>query len=160
MQRFRTDQLSFRSNTPVLLALWLVVLVGCGSKSKVGRVTVSGSVTFQGRPVPTGLIAFTPDFKKGNRGPQGIAKILNGRYSTSEGLGKGSVTGAQRVEIRAFEGPESVPENADSLETGNQLFRPYHTTVDVPAEGGTLDFVVPDGTESTREKTSRKSGGS
>ena len=153
MRRFLTELLSvscLQHYGPVLLTIWLVALPGCGSTSKVERVTVSGSVTYQGRPVPTGLIAFTPDAKKGNRGPQGIAKIVNGRYSSSDGMGKGSVTGPQRVEIRAFEGPESAPDNGDSLGMGNQLFRPYRTTVDVPAEGGTLDFVVPDQPKSSQ----------
>ena len=159
MQIFLTEQPSvgyFRCYGPFLLTIWLVALPGCGSKSKVDRVTVSGSVTYKGRPVPTGLIAFTPDFRQGNRGPQGIAKIVDGRYSTRDGLGKGSVTGPQRVEIRAFEGPESAPDDGDSLGIGNQLFRPYQTTVDVPVEGGTLDFVVPNGADSTRKKRSAR----
>ncbi len=78
------------------ILLWLgLALVGC-SKGGVPRVTVSGKVTFRGQAVPIGLVSFTPDAKKGNRGPQGVARIVDGTYTTKDG-GKGSVLGPQLV---------------------------------------------------------------
>lgn len=127
-----------------MLALVALFFSGCGrSDGKVERVTLSGTVTYKGKSVTTGMISFTPDFSKGNRGPQGIAKIVNGHYSTDTGQGKGSVVGPQRVEIRAYEGSDAVSEG-DTFGRGRILFPPYQTTVDVPEQGGTLNFEVPE----------------
>lgn len=129
---------------PLRLALFLVVLslTGCG-KSGVNRVAVSGKVTFRGQAVPSGMISFTPDAAKGNRGPQGIARIIDGAYSTEDN-GKGSVLGPQLVEIRGLGGSGSGSGDALPFSSGKPLFPPYRTEVDVAEENATIDFEVPD----------------
>lgn len=128
---------------PLRLALLIVVLplAGCG-KSGVNRVAVSGKVTFQGQAVPSGMISFTPDATKGNRGPQGLARIVDGAYSTEDN-GKGSVLGPQLVEIRGVEGSGSGSGDTLPFGNGKPLFPPYRTEVDIAEENATIDFEVP-----------------
>lgn len=135
-----------------LLSAIVVLLAGCG-RSGVERISVSGTVTFRGQPVPSGIISFTPDAKKGNRGPQGVAKIADGHYTTND-HGKGSVSGPQVIEIRGYGGGGGSG-RADKLpfSSGKPLFPTYYTEADVKPGGATLDFEVPDaGTNSQSRK--------
>jgi hypothetical protein len=61
--------LSAIASTVVLLAI-----LGC---SKQDRTAVSGTVTFDGQPLPAGQIVFEPT----SAGRLGIAQIANGSYS-------------------------------------------------------------------------------
>lgn len=126
-----------------LFSFTVVVFVGCG-RSGVERISVSGTVTFRGQPVPSGIISFTPDVKKGNRGPQGVAKITDGHYTTDD-HGKGSVSGPQVIEIRGY-GGGGASGRADKLpfSSGKPLFPTYYTEADVKPGGAALDFEVPD----------------
>lgn len=141
---------SFRAMNASLLSPWLcksglliVLFSGCGG-SDVERLTVSGSVTYRDQPVPSGIISFTPDAAQGSRGPQGIARIVDGRYTTDD-HGKGSVRGKQVVEIRGYGAPGGSG-RGDSLPfmSGKPLFPPYRTRIDVLDENATFDFEVPD----------------
>ena len=130
-------------NRIAFCSLIVASLAGCG-KNGVERVTISGKVTFRGQPVPSGIISFTPDAKKGNRGPQGVAKIADGHYTTND-HGKGSVRGPQLVEIRGY-GGSGGPGRGDSLpfSSGQRLFSPFFTEADVKDGSVVLDFDVPD----------------
>ncbi|HLA83316.1 MAG TPA: hypothetical protein VJL29_00865 [Thermoguttaceae bacterium] len=122
----------------VLLVLGgLLTVEGCG-KSGVERHTFSGRVTFQGKPVPAGLIIFEPDVSKGNRGPQGYAEIIDGHYRTADKLGKGTMTGALVVTISSYPVEDASGENPSP-----PLFAPYKTNSQVSEETTTLDFDVP-----------------
>jgi hypothetical protein len=114
----------------------LLAAQGCG-KSRVERHSLSGQVTYAGKPVPAGLIIFEPDPTKGNRGPQGYAEVLDGRYQTDK-LGKGTMTGALIVTISAYPVDDGSGENP-----GTPPFAPYKTTAQVSKETATLDFDVP-----------------
>jgi hypothetical protein len=114
----------------------LLAAQGC-SKSRIERHRLSGRVTFQGKPVPAGLIIFEPDVRQGNRGPQGYAEILDGRYQTDK-FGKGAMTGALVVKISAYPAEGGSGENP-----GRPLFAPYETSVNVAQDTTTLDFDVP-----------------
>jgi hypothetical protein len=122
--------------------LWLVVAAavlaaGCGSESGSGEYHVSGSVTFDGRPVPAGKIIFTPDAAAKNSGPQGFADIRDGRFDTSAG-GQGVVGGPHEVEIQGFDStpaPDSPPPKP--------LFNAYTTKTDLPRENAQQDYAVP-----------------
>src|SRR5262245_34690546 len=63
--------------------LLLILLAGC-SGTKDDRLRLSGAVTYDGQPIQFGEILFTPDGASGNSGPQGIAKIREGRYDTGD----------------------------------------------------------------------------
>ncbi len=121
------------------------IMTGCSGGANKGtkRYNVSGTVTFEGKPVPTGTVSFTPDFAKGNKGPQGIATIVDGKFDTAtKGLGivggphQIVITGAKKVEQNQKADPtaEEPPDNS--------LFKPYKTTFDFPKKDSTKDFVV------------------
>lgn len=121
---------------------------GCGWNSDTGpeRFDVSGTVTFDGIPIPRGTIVFSPDQSKGNSGPQGAAEISDGKYDTST-KGKGLVGGAHIVTIRGF---DKVDENAkpkmssDGMATPQPpLFPTYSTKKDIPKDKSSLDIEVP-----------------
>ena len=65
---------------PVLVVL-VGVLNGCRD-SGAGRFEVSGAVTYKGKPVPAGQVIFEPDPAKGNTGPQGYARMKDGKFKT------------------------------------------------------------------------------
>ena len=70
-----------------LLALSiLLTLMGCGSAEDTPeRYQISGTVSFDGKPVPTGEIVINPD--AGNTGEGSYAVIKNGKYETAPGQG-------------------------------------------------------------------------
>jgi len=117
---------------------------GCGSRSGVDLFSLSGSVTFDGKPVPAGTVTFEPDSAKGNRGPGAVAQIKDGRYSTARGTGH---TGGQYlVRILGYDG---VPTTIDgkpggmTLPDGKLLFPPYQTTANLPKASAEQNFEVP-----------------
>ena len=116
--------------------LALCVLVGCGDSGGPTRYSVEGTVTFDGKPVPSGEIALEPDAGKGNKGPAGHAIIENGRYVTSPG--KGTVGGPHVVRITGSDGKAT-----GESPYGGFLFEPYTVNVDLPQENTSHDFDVP-----------------
>lgn len=125
----------------LLLGAGLVLLAaGCARGPK--RHHVSGQVLYDNQPVPAGEIYFDPDVAKGHDGPQGFARIKDGRYDTRES-GKALAAGPHVVRILGFDG--KTPPGQD-LPLGRPLFAEYRTTADVPdSEGAALDFRVPAG---------------
>src|SRR3954454_7793930 len=87
----------------VALAVGVAAVVGCGDDGPK-RYKVSGSVTFDGQPIPYGDIVFTPDGSKKNSGPQGFAKIRDGRSETDADKGIGG--GPTVLHVTAFRGPD------------------------------------------------------
>jgi hypothetical protein len=128
------------------VGLWMLVLsaaviaqTGCRNLG-VRVYHVSGTVTFQGRPVPTGRVGFFPDATAGNRGPAGFAPIRNGAYDTRDG-GRGTVGGPHCVTIWGGDGQMQV--DGESL-FGRPLFQEYSKVVELPQGDATVDFDVPD----------------
>jgi hypothetical protein len=116
--------------------LSVAVFLGCSS-SDVTRFDVSGTVTFDGQPVPAGTISFQP--AAGNEGPGGSAEIKDGKFDTAQG-GKAPTGGPHRVVISGYDG-NADPDN--ELPLGKTLFEQYETQVDLPKEDTTEDFEVP-----------------
>ncbi len=91
------------------LALAAVVLLsaGCGKTDSQGRLAVTGTVTFQGKPLDQGTILFTPlDPKAG--APAG-ATIKDGKFAID--AQKGLAPGKYRVGISSPEaGAKPAPE--------------------------------------------------
>ncbi len=113
----------------------VLLLAGCG-RGGAERYDVSGKVTFNGAPVPAGVVIFDPAVGEGNDGLQGFAEIDDGRYTT-RGQNKGITGGRYHVRIRGFaraELPDAQP---------RKLFDEYHTTVDFSDGTATHDFDVP-----------------
>ncbi|MEW4564543.1 hypothetical protein AB1K70_18525 [Bremerella sp. JC770] len=122
-----------------LLALGCLSSIGCQTKTS-DHFVLSGEATYDGKPIPSGELIFTPDTGQGNKGPQGKARIRDGKFST-ENNGRGVVGGPHRVELRAFDG---VPYEGREMtvEEGKPLFRSLTANIDLPAESATLDAVV------------------
>ncbi|WP_442483198.1 hypothetical protein [Aeoliella sp. SH292] len=119
----------------IVASCLLVLMVGC-NKPKSDRMTIEGAVTWKGQPVPAGRVYFTPDESKGGSGPQGYAMIVNGRYDTGEEKSKGCHVGPHFAEVHGFDGQGSEG-------FGSPLFAPYSISIEVPADGGTIDLEVP-----------------
>ena len=84
-----------RAAAPGLLAIVLVAL-GCGPST----ATVTGTVTFRGRPLPAGTVVF-----HGPDGRTGHALIADGRYTV-----EAAPLGPVRISVRAHAGrPAGMP---------------------------------------------------
>lgn len=117
----------------------MMVLAGCGGDGGPGRYDVSGTVTYNGQPVPEGVIQFRPDSSKKNNGPAVNANIVDGKYDTSDS-GKGTVGGPHIVIIRGYDG-NARPE--DELPHGMPLFGEYTTSAELPkSRGESVNFEV------------------
>ncbi len=123
----------------VLLAVAGLTL-GCGGDK---GTRVSGTVTFDGKPVPTGKIYFMPDGTKGNSGPTGYANIKDGKYDTAAPGSRGVTPGPNKVTIEGTD-PSAPPAGETSGDvTSTLLFTGYETTADLPEAASTKDFDVP-----------------
>lgn len=105
----------------------LPLTAGCGEASK-DRYYVMGTVTFDGRPVPEGVIYFDPDLKRGNSGVQGVAIIRNGAFDTRD-TGRGVSSGPYLARVQGF-----APESAESGSRKAPLFGEYMIPVDLPKD--------------------------
>src|SRR5262249_10584463 len=86
---------------------WLIIglllaIAGCTGEAGPARYRVSGEVKFDGKPVPSGEVLFTPDAAKGNSGAQGIASIQDGKYDTTGSRAPGVAGGPMIVRVTAL----------------------------------------------------------
>lgn len=127
----------------IVFALSLLTLIGCGGD--VGY-DLSGKVTFDGKPIPEGMIYFSPDSSKGNKGSTGYAKIKNGEYNTASEGGMKRLSGPVIVRIDgidpAAKGPETPGDTSGEV-TIKSLFPTYQTTAELTEGTATQDFSVP-----------------
>jgi hypothetical protein len=120
-----------RRFSPAAAFAGAVLLVGCGGDEKV--YDVSGTITYEGKPIPKGLIFFDPD-----KGQQGFANIENGKFDTSvTGQGKGIRGGKYTIRISGYDG---VP--GPEAPFGKALFPEHQLTKELPAEKQTFDYDV------------------
>jgi hypothetical protein len=109
-----------------MLGMLLAPFCGCSKVDKERPVRVAGEVKFKGQPVPFGFIVFSPDIQAGNSGPQGSAKILNGKFDTADGLNiKG---GKYQVQIV---GSIVDPSTVMGEELVEPMFPEYYTNVEI-----------------------------
>jgi hypothetical protein len=90
------------------LALPLLALAGgwgCGSGDNLDRQPISGTVTLDGQPLPTGTVRLDP--ASAESGTQVSAQIENGKYSLSKS--DGPVPGTYKVQITSIESPKFEP---------------------------------------------------
>lgn len=121
------------------MACLMCCQLGCGGGAEgPARYDLTGSVAYDGNPVPFGQIIFAPDSSAGNSGPQGVADIRAGRYDT--GSGKGTVGGPHIAKITGF---DTDPAAGTEENPVAPLFVGYETKVDLPKADGTQDFSVP-----------------
>ena len=128
----------------VLSGLLLVLVSGC-APSGPQRVAISGSVTFDGKPVPKGMIAFIST----GGGPSTGGKIIDGRYDVPRD--KGPLVGNNKVQIqgwfptgRKIPIPAPVPTDEMMDETVQLIPEKYNAatelTLEVMADTNTHDF--------------------
>jgi hypothetical protein len=117
-----------------LAAILLGALAGC---NRDATYPVSGSVTYNGEPLPAGEIWFDPDPSRGKSGLQGFAPIKDGRYDTREN-GKGVRGGAYLVRILGFDGRP-----ARELPLGQPLFPEHQEARALPEAASEQDFRIP-----------------
>lgn len=119
-----------------LSAVWVCCLASGCQGGSANRFDISGTVTFEDKPVPAGMIYFSPDRTKHNDGPQGYAEIHDGSYDTRQ-TGKGSRGGPVHVHIEGFDGQQ-----AEDQPFGRALF--FHDVdTELPRATATKDFQVP-----------------
>lgn len=124
------------------LTVMVLGMMGCGTGEEgPARYPVSGSVTYDGQPVPRGTVAFEPDSSKGNNGPAVVAPIQDGRYETASGAG--TVGGPHLVRIEGFDGQPTTLPDGMAMPDGKKLFPDFSTTAELPNEAATQDFDVP-----------------
>jgi len=126
-----------RSAACRLAVLGALALTASGCQDGLKRVRVSGSVTFQGKPVPYGNVVFEPDKSKGNSGPQGYATIKDGRFDTGLAGGTAPTSGPQVIAI------EGYPELGNEDPKKGRLVFNHRTSADLTGKEMTLDFDVP-----------------
>ena len=133
------------------VAAAILVVAGCGPTGPA-RYQLEGRVTFEGRPVPSGLIRFEPDATRGNAGPVGYAAIIDGRYTTATQGSKGALKGSLVAIMTG--GPAKDP----NVEFPKMWFEDYRTTIDLdPARGvTTCDFDVPESAKAASAAADKK----
>jgi hypothetical protein len=85
-----------------VIILLLTATLGCGRRSGIERVYVSGEASYRGKPIEVGQIRFIPISPA--TGPVTIERIGDGRYETS--TSGGVPVGTHRVELRMYDANE------------------------------------------------------
>lgn len=117
------------------LALLLPLAVGCSGGLPLYPVV--GTVSYDGQPVPAGVVWFDPDPTNLPNSPQGYAYLKDGRFDTAAN-GRGVAGGPYLVRIEAFDGKPG-----NELPLGKPLFADFSRKVDLPAGKNELSFDVP-----------------
>ena len=128
-------RLAGRASRPGALALFLALAAGCGQGEKL--YDVSGTATYDGKPIPAGIIYFDPDPMKGGTGTQGFASIIDGKYTTAVN-GRGIRGGPYAVRITGYDGKA-----ANEAPLGRPLFDEYELKKDLPAADSELNLDIP-----------------
>lgn len=121
-----------------LLAMAMLSLAGCGGDG-VDRHPVSGTVTYDGKPVPTGSITFIPDASVGKIAPTTYAKIENGVFKTDPA--KSPTKGKYKVQVNAYDLANKKGAGEDVEIPA--LFPQYSMDVEIPPPSGELKIEVP-----------------
>src|SRR5262245_57116178 len=111
-----------------VLVVACVVSIGCGAPQPK-RAPLQGKVTYEGLPVAYGVMIFTPDSSKGNKGVFGTAEIRDGVYQTSPDFGP--TPGPMLVNVQVYDAPP--PEN-------RMLANIIDIAADIPSGTTTRDF--------------------
>lgn len=125
----------------------LATTIGCRAKSDLETYPISGTVTFQGKPVPVGSLTLVPDSSQGNRGAAVSMEIIDGKFDSAN-ASRGHVGGPHVATIVGLDGNG----DGDLFPNGYMMFQDYQVTLNLPKEASTQDIVVP----TDQKKPSRK----
>jgi hypothetical protein len=138
----------------VLGGATLLLLSGCSGERKEGLAPVTGQITFDGEPVPSGQVFFYP--AAGGRSSSGT--IDQGKYVlTSFKPGDGALIGKHKVVIDGTEIPAPPPDIDAPAATAIPVFTPpkrilpaqYYDRAETPLEAdvkdedNVIDFAIP-----------------
>ncbi|MEW4565484.1 hypothetical protein AB1K70_23355 [Bremerella sp. JC770] len=127
----------------VLSALSVIIPSGCSSSAgDYEPYHVSGTIQYDGKPVPSGRIDFFPDRSKGNQGTAGYAVIHNGVFDTKE-RGKPTVGGFHRLVITGLREDKQASNVPDTQLVDMSLFPRYESEADFESVDSDLNIVVP-----------------
>lgn len=126
--------------TRLVVTLFLLSTLGCGGAG-VERHDVSGTATFDGKPIVFGEIEFISRHAEGIEAPSGSATIDNGEYDTSN-AGQGIIAGPHEIRVTAY--PSKPTHNEDEtveVEPVEPIFVGYSYESEV--EPPTFNIEVP-----------------
>ena len=116
------------------------LLFGCTDQKEQTRFMISGTVTYGGQPVKSGLVKFYPDLEKGGKGVGDYAPIKDGAFCTVTGLNAGpmkvTICGLDGISYDQIKDAEMVPEEYF-------LFKEYPVRFEVKREDANVRFEVP-----------------
>lgn len=124
-----------------LLAVPLLFVMGCGGRSSdIEKVAISGTVTFDGEPVPNGEVRFYPI--NGTKGPVSGGPIRDGKYKAQ--AGGGVPVGEHLVDIRGFRPMSKGPADPEGGAVEQYLPTRYNSdstlTVTITSDAKVQDF--------------------
>jgi len=136
------------ADVPVALLVLAFCCAGCGRREDLPQVApVSGSVTYNGKPVASGTVTFHP---AGGGRPASGQLDADGRFELSTfDRGDGAVLGKHRVTVVAYDAstdPSIAPDSADVYAVPEKYTEPETTPLEVEVtEGGnTMDLELKD----------------
>lgn len=116
----------------------LTAAIGCRSSNDLETYPISGTITYQGKPVPVGSITLVPDSSQGNRGAAVSMEIVDGKFDSAN-ASRGHVGGPHIATIVGLDGNG----DGDLFPNGYMLFQDYQVTLDLPKDSSTNDIIVP-----------------
>ncbi|MHC2066797.1 hypothetical protein ACYFX5_04955 [Bremerella sp. T1] len=119
----------------------LVLLSGCTSQKASDIYSISGTISYDGKPLPKGNISFAPDASKNNQGPGVTAEITDGKYETPDG--KGISGGPYVLTINGYDGVPIASGEGGMDRMGKMMFEAYELKADLPREDATHDIEIP-----------------
>ena len=130
-----------RAVTASVLAAAAVIGAAAGCWGGGPPYPLTGTVTYDGRPLPVGQIMFMPDANRANHGPGVVALVKDGRYEMPRG--KGHIGGPYVAEVTGFDGVVLTGVEGPVDPRGKGLFQSYAFKIDLPPARATYDFAVP-----------------
>jgi len=106
-KRVRSETRGAEVRWIVAVGAALALVAGCGPSDGIARVSVSGKVTLDGKPLPSGQIVFLPE----QTGPSASAAIHDGAYTI--GASEGPAAGSHRVEVYSVQPTGRMIPNPD-----------------------------------------------
>ena len=115
--------------------LGLALVAGCAESEKLYHV--SGTVKYDGKDVPMGMVYFDPDPTAGGSGTMGFATVKDGKYDTAAG-GQGIKGGAYVIRVAVHDGKVG-----NENPWGQPLRNEYEFKKELPKENTVLPIDVP-----------------
>jgi len=101
------------TKSPILFGLSLLLsglaAAGCAYKPDLPPTAeVSGTITFDGQPLPGAMIQFVPDHQTGTKGAAGVAASdPKGQFELTTAGVKGALVGFHKIAVEARKAPKN-----------------------------------------------------